>query len=57
MPIPATLEKMLVFTTYFQLVVTPPEDSSCHLLSPFVPMPWEVTTLKRKKNLSTILDI
>lgn len=49
MPIPATLEKMLVFTAYFQLVVTPPEDSPCHLLSPFVPTPWEATTLKKKK--------
>lgn len=37
-------KSMLVFTAYFQLVVTPPEDSFCPLLSLFVPTLWEATT-------------
>lgn len=54
MPVSATIEKMLVFTAYFQLVGTPPNDSSCHLPTPFVTLGGD--NLK-KKNLSTILDI
>lgn len=43
MPVSATTEKMLVFTACFQLAVTPPEDVSCHLSSPFVPTAGIVT--------------
>lgn len=48
MPVSATMEKMPVFIACFQLVVTPSEASSCHLLSPFVPAPWEGTSWKKK---------
>lgn len=55
MPVPATIEKMLVFTAYFQLVVTPLEDfpSSSESLCSYT---LGGDNLK-KKNLSTILGI
>lgn len=46
MPVSATIEKMLVFTAYFQLVDTPPNDSSCHLPTPFVTLGGD--NLKKK---------